>query len=116
LYRLFRVSIAELEMRVKPCGEIGSYLVQQLVELNHDPRWTLPYGESWALGDSPAVTLLLDDHEFHYEMKPAPRITQEMYYVHNQKNRAIRVYHYVDPRLTFEDMYAKLALNFPAAT
>jgi len=113
LYRTFKVSIAELEKRVKPCGKIGKYLFEQLVELNQSPRWTLPYGETWVLGDSPAVMLLLDHHDFYYELKPAPRFTQDMYYVHNLKNRPIRVYHYVDQRATFEDMYAKLALNFP---
>ncbi|RPK31470.1 hypothetical protein EDO6_02097 [Paenibacillus xylanexedens] len=30
------------------------------------------------MGDSPAVSILLDDHEYGYEMKPAPRITNDM--------------------------------------
>ncbi|WP_201024027.1 hypothetical protein [Paenibacillus sp. 32O-W] len=98
---------------MKPCGKIGEYLYQQLVDFNHSmkhPAW--PKGEMWSLGDSPAISLLLDDHEYGYEYKPAPRITPDMYYVHDQTERKIRVYHYVDPRFTLEDMFAKLALNY----
>jgi len=113
VYSSMKVSLAELEHRVKPCGEIGRYLFEQLVRFNEEygnnaNRW--PLGEAWSLGDSPAVSLLLDDHEFGYELKPAPRITPDMHYVHHQSERKIRVYHYVDPRFTLEDMYAKLAL------
>ncbi|WP_338540630.1 hypothetical protein [Paenibacillus tundrae] len=66
----------------------------------------------WSLGDSPAVSVLLDDHEYGYEMKPAPRITNDMRYVHNQNERLIRWYHSINPRFTLDDMYAKLQLHF----
>jgi len=114
VYSTMRVSIAELIHKVRPYGAIGRYLVDQLIEFNNAvtyPEW--PKGEMWSLGDSPCISLLLDDHEIHYTYKPAPRITPDMYYVHDGKNRAIRVYHYVDPRFTLEDMFAKLALHYP---
>lgn len=114
VYSTMRVSIAELAVRVKPCGVVGEYLYQQLVDFNMEKgdnmRW--PKGEMWSLGDSPAVSLLLDEHEYGYEMKPAPRITKDMLYIHHQQQRLIRVYHYVDPRFTLEDMYAKLELHY----
>lgn len=114
VYRMIRVSIAELAVNVKPYGEIGNYLYQQLIdfnfELGENQEW--PFGEMWHLGDSPIVSLLLDDHEYHYEMKPAPRITRDMRYVHYQTERLVRWYHYVDPTITLQDMYAKLKLNY----
>lgn len=110
VYSMIKVSLAELENRVKPCGEIGKYLFEQMVRFNDEQAHGWPRGESWSLGDSPAVSLLLDDHEFGYEEMPAPRITPDMHYVHHQNERKIRVYHYVDSRFTLEDMYAKLAL------
>ncbi|KRE22817.1 hypothetical protein [Paenibacillus sp. Soil522] len=117
VYTTMRVSIAELAYKVKPYGEIGSYLYQQLIDFNdwaagafQNTPWSK--GEMWSLDDSPAISLLLDDHEYGYEIKPAPRITEDMYYVHDQKERMIRVYHYVDPRFTLEDMFAKLALTY----
>lgn len=110
VYRSVRVSIAELAVSVNPYGEIGAYLYDQLVKFNFNHDW--PLGEVWHLGDSPAVSLLLDDHEFGYEMKPAPKITADMHYVHYQTDRLIRWYHYVDPTFTLQDMYAKLKLYY----
>lgn len=117
VYTTMRVSIAELAYKVKPYGEIGNYLYQQLIEFNDwaagaFQNYPWPKGEMWSLGDSPAISLLLDEHEYGYEIKPAPRITEDMYYVHDQKERMIRVYHYVDARFTLEDMFAKLALTY----
>lgn len=109
VYATFRVSLAELEDKVQPCGALGEYLFRQMLEVNRqnadNRRW--PHGESWSLGDSPAITLLMDPHEYSYDWEPAPLITREMSYVHGQRNRPIRVYREVDVRFTLEDMYAK---------
>lgn len=113
VYGKVRVSLAELALKVKPRGELGEYLFRQLIELNDklgSNNGGFPKGEMWTLGDSPAVSLLIDDQPYDYEFKPAPRITSDMHYVHHQKERLIRVYHDVDSRLILEDMYAKLAL------
>lgn len=116
VYATMRVSIAELVYKVKPYGEIGNYLYQQLVEFNDwaarslDIPW--PKGETWSLGDSPAIGLLLDDHDFGFELKPAPRITKDFNYEYYQNERFLRVYHYVDSRFILEDLFAKLALNY----
>lgn len=113
-YSMMRVSFAELQAKVAPCGRIGQYLLRQMVDLNNalagNPRW--PLGESWSLGDSPAVGLLLDPHEFCYEWVPAPYVTKDMYYVHEQNNRPIRVYNSIDARFILEDFYSKMKLNF----
>ncbi|WP_309119660.1 nucleoside hydrolase [Paenibacillus sp.] len=114
VYSMIRVSLAELAVKVRPHGELGRYLFEQLVDFNErwgdKPAW--PKGEMWMLGDSPAVSLLLDDHAFEYDMRPAPRIRADGKYEHASEGsgRLIRVYRYVDSRFTLEDMYAKLAL------
>jgi len=115
VYKQVAVSLAELQYRVKPCGEIGKYLFQQMVDFNtrlaYFQAW--PHGESWGLGDQGTVTVLLEERErMNYEWQPAPRISQEMFYIHEQNNRPIRVYKTLDARLTMEDFYAKLAINF----
>lgn len=98
-----------------------------------------PKSEMWHLGDNPAVSVLLDDHEFGYELRPAPRIAADMTYIHTGRAaaatdeaevgpagaaevgsagaaeaaaRLIRWYHYIDPRFTLEDMFAKLKLHY----
>lgn len=113
-YSKMRVSLAELEYKVRPCGKVGQYLCDQMIEFNNalrtSPGW--PLGESWSLGDSPAVGLLLDQHEYCYEEKPAPVVSQDMKYIHGENTRTIRVYNQVDSRFILEDLYSKLALNY----
>lgn len=113
VYEMMPVSLAELEYRVRPCGEIGKYLFDQLVEHSQTdiPRKSaFRTGESWVLGDSPAVGLILYEHRFDFEYISAPQITTDMHYVFPNRNRPIRVYKHVDSRLILEDLYCKLAL------
>jgi len=114
VYTTIRVSLAELALKVRPHGAIGKYLFDQTIAFNHalahNPRF--PKGEMWSLGDSPAVSLLLDHHEYGFEEVPAPRVTADLHYVHWQTERKIRLYHYVDSRFTLEDMFAKIALCY----
>lgn len=113
VYEMMPVSLAELEYRVSGCGEIGAYLLEQLNEHAKEdgPRKSaFRTGETWVLGDNPAIGLLLYEHRFEYDWVQAPTITQDMNYVHNPMNPMIRVYRRIDSRLILEDLYAKLAL------
>ena len=112
VYSQVIVSLAELEYRVRPCGELGKYLFEQLEEHGHTSfaMATARTGEYWCLGDSPAVGVLLFAHMYSYDWVQAPLITDNMAYVNNRQNRPIRVYHHVDNRFILEDFYAKLAL------
>jgi purine nucleosidase len=117
MYSKMKVGLAELEYKVRPYGEIGEYLFQQLVDYNdqlgHLKEW--PPGESWVICDIAATGLLLDEHGFSYKMESAPSITPEMKYVHEHTNRPIRVYHDLDSRFILEDFFCKLAISYPAA-
>jgi len=113
VYEMMPVSLAELDYRVRPHGAIGKYLFDQLVEHSQEeiPRNSLfRSGETWVLGDSPAVGLILYEHRFEFDWIEAPYITNEMQYVHTKLNRPIRVYKNIDSRLILEDLYCKLAL------
>lgn len=113
VYEMMPVSLAELEYHLYDKGEIGKYLLDQLVEHSFEdgPRKSaFRTGESWVLGDNPVVGLLLYEHRFEFDWVSAPLITPEMAYVHTGLNRPIRVYKNIDSRLIFEDMYAKIAL------
>ena len=112
VYRQVIVSLAELEYKVRPCGELGRYLFDQLEEHGHTSfaKATTRTGECWCLGDSPAVGVLLFAHMFDYDWVQAPLITDNMTYAKNSQNRPIRVYNRVDHRFILEDFYAKLAL------
>lgn len=112
VYSQVIVSLAELEYKVYPKGELGKYLFEQLAENGHTKfaRATTRTGEYWCLGDSPAVGVLLFAHMYSYDWVQAPLITDSMAYVTNRQNRPIRVYHHVDNRFILEDFFAKLAL------
>lgn len=117
VYKLMAVSLAELQLKVRPCGEIGEYLFRQMVEFNErvakiwNGPW--PHGEIWGLGDQGTIAVLMEELEkVNYDLIPAPRIAEDMTYIHGKENREIRVYKTLDARLTLEDFFAKLALNY----
>ena len=115
-YKQMTVSLAELQLNVSGCGKLGRYLFDQMVEFNRmaaDHVW--PHGEGWSLGDSPTISVLMEEAEKDdiYEEIPAPLIDErDMSYILNQDNRKIRVYHQINARLTLSDFYAKLKLNY----
>lgn len=114
VYKMMNISLAELQARVAPCGEIGEYLFRQMVELNDfcgDRPW--PHGETWCIGDQPTIGVFLEDKErHHYTMRKAPRVRPDCTYEEVPGNREIRVYHSIDARLVLEDFYAKLKINY----
>jgi len=113
VYEMMAVSLAELEYKVACCGEIGEYLLQQLDEHAHEegPRKSaFRTGETWVLGDNPAIGLILYEHRFCFDWVQAPMVTSDMSYVHTGLNRPIRVYREIDSRLILDDLFAKLAL------
>lgn len=113
VYEMMAVSLAELEYRVRPCGRIGEYLCDQLDAHMQEPgpvANAFRTGETWVLGDSPAVGLILYEHRFEFDWVQAPLVTKDSTYVPDVRNRPIRAYRRIDSRLILEDMYAKLAL------
>ena len=117
VYKQFAVSLAELEEKVYPCGAIGRYLFEQMVEFNNqrggEPAW--PHGEIWCLGDQGTIAVLMEEEGYmeHYDMVPAPLFElSTMKYIHSQSNRPIRVYKKLNDRLTLEDFFCKLRLNY----
>ena len=115
VYRNMSVTLSELQLHVEPCGAVGKYLFDQMLEVNEDaadiPFW--PNGESWGLGDSPTIGVFLDDNPDWYEEIPAPTISYEdMTYHFDSPNRRIRVYKAINARLILDDMFAKLKINY----
>lgn len=99
VYEMMAVSFAELELNVYPHGAIGKYLLEQMNEHAKEdiPRLSdFRSGETWVLGDSPAVGVLLYEHRFCFDWVQAPLITKDMTYVQTGLNRPIRVYREVD--------------------
>ncbi len=106
VYRMMPVSFAELYNKVRPYGEIGKYLAENVVEFNNKAL-SRP-SEYRILGDSPAIGVIMYEDCGTWTYKPAPEFTRDMHYVHNGKYRPIRVYDSINSRFILEDLYAKL--------
>lgn len=107
VYRMMPVSYAELAEKVYPHGELGRYLVEQLIEWNSiNVPGPIEYR---SLGDSPAVGVIMYPDCGLWEWRPAPEFEPTMQYRHTGRNRPIRVYETVDARFILEDFFAKLA-------
>lgn len=105
-YRTMGVTYAELIEKVYPQGEIGKYLVEQLLEFNAK---TNPHMEYRSLGDSPCIGIIMDPNCGRWSWRPAPTFDMQMHYIHTGQYRPIRVYDSVNTRFIHEDFFAKLA-------
>ena len=114
VYEMMPVSFAELQYRILGRNSIGDYLFKELMEAAKRARSSIfRTGETWVLGDSPAVGLVLYNERFDFSWVNAPRISASQQYIPSRNNRPIRVYRRIDSRLILEDMYAKIALFNP---
>ena len=116
VYKTLSVSLAELQYKVEPCGDIGKYLFENMLKKNDQmryfPEW--PHGELWGLGDQGVLAVLMQEVQRtdNYKMIKAPYIREDMTYDLEEDNREIRVYDSVDVRLILEDFFCKLAINY----
>ena len=116
VYGSLEVTLAELAQKVRPCGELGTYLFSQLVEQNmrdYNPHFLLRTGENWTLGDNTTVAvLLMNRFRGNWHMRKAPLIQPDMTYQGDPEGKLIRVYDSIDVRMTLEDLFAKLAMAY----
>lgn len=116
IYRQCLVTDVELRRRVRPFGQLGEYLYDEIAEvLNRVIGQGRVVAESYALGDSPLVLLTAlrstfetDTSSSFFVEKPTPHLTSEGAYRSVRGERPMRVYTQVDVRLMFEDFYLKL--------
>ena len=114
VYAMPNVSLAELQVKLAPHGAIGNYLFKQLIEfLTYADSNGWPMTEVFTICDMTVTGLLLDEQRFCYEYVPAPAISEEMFYFSRENARPIRVYKDIDIRVVLEDLFCKLAINYP---
>lgn len=107
IYRQVNVSYAELRRRVEPCGELGRYLAQQVVDFNTAHHRVAI--ESRSLGDSPAIALMLEPMCGVQRRQSPVRFAPDGSYLTAERGGEIMVIDQVDVRFLLEDMFAKLA-------
>ena len=110
VYTTITVGLAELKVKVLPCGKIGKHLYENMIEYNLSPMASWTQGESWSLGDSPAIALAINPGCGKFEYEPAPHVNTDTTSTLRPGNPMIRVYKSVDSRYILEDFFAKLKL------
>ena len=113
VYCTITVGLAELKCKVAPCGKIGHHLYQNMIDYNLSERAGWTQGESWALGDSPAIAVAINPGCGTYISVNAPHINADTSSSPNPDNPIIREYTRIDSRYVLEDFFAKLSLNYP---
>ncbi len=112
VYCSMHIGIAELQRRVYPCGEIGKHLFEQLVRFNASKHADWTHGESWSLGDSPAIGVALNPGCGRYEYKEAPIMNEDTSFSYESGRPLIRIYQSIDSRYILEDFMSKLELLY----
>lgn len=108
VYRMMQVSIAELEIRVKPYHAIGEYLFNQLNDFNYNVNRPWSNGESWNMGDTTSISILINRHSATYAKRSAFILDEKLNVTEIDKE--ITVVTSIDSRYAMEDFYAKLVL------
>ena len=111
VYTTINIGIAEIQRRILPCGKIGEHLFWNLVNYNHSEGAGWTKGESWSLGDSPAIALALNPDCGHYKYVPAPLVAEDTSSLpYDGEVPEVKMYMDVDSRYILEDLIAKLEI------
>ena len=110
VYTTITIGIAEIKRRISPLGDIGKHLYENLISYNNSEGAGWTAGESWSLGDSPAIAIAVNPGCGHYKTIKAPTVADDTSSVDDSNGRQIRQYTDVDSRYILEDLIAKLEL------
>ena len=110
VYTTINIGIAEIKKRISPLGDIGKHLYENLISYNNSGGAGWTQGESWSLGDSPAIAIAINPGCGHYKTIKAPIVADDTSSVEDPNGRLIRQYIDVDSRYILEDFIAKLEL------
>lgn len=112
VYGTMHIGLAEIQRRIYPCGKIGKHLFENMISYNMTKRAGWTAGESWSLGDSPAVGVALDPNCGQYEYREAPIFNEDTTYSFEPGRPMIRVYTSINSRFILEDLIGKLELVY----
>ncbi len=113
VYTTVNVGLAEIEANVQPYGEIGRHLYENMVSYNLSNKAGWTRGESWSLGDSPAVAIAINEGCGKVVTEHAPFVNDDTTSAFPEDTPLIKVYKSIDTRYVLGDFFSKLKLSFP---
>lgn len=75
VYGTMHIGFGEIQRRIAPYGEIGRLLYENLISFYETENASWSAGESWSLGDSPAVGVTLEPNCGSFMYCKAPEVT-----------------------------------------
>lgn len=112
VYGTMHIGLAEIQRRIYPCGKIGKHLFENMISYNLSEHAGWTAGESWSLGDSPAVGVALDPNCGQYVYREAPIFNEDTTYRFEAGRPMIRVYTAINSRFILEDFISKLEILY----
>lgn len=112
VYGTMHIGLAEIQRRIYPCGKIGKHLFENMISYNLSEHAGWTAGESWSLGDSPAVGVVLDPNCGQYVYREAPIFNEDTTYRFEAGRPMIRVYTSINSRFILEDFISKLEILY----
>ena len=112
VYTTITIGIAEIEDKILPCGKIGEHLYKNLVDYNNSSEAGWTKGESWSLGDSPAIAIALNPDCGRHSMQHAPVVLEDTSSKFDAAMPMIDVYETADSRYILGDLISKLRLTY----
>lgn len=114
VYSTITIGIAEIQNDIYPCGEIGRHLFENMVAYNNSKGAGWTAGESWSLGDSPAIALAINPGCGHFKEIKAPIVCEDTAsrLLEDEERPVVRLYTDVDSRYILGDFIAKLRLKY----
>jgi len=112
------VSRPELELNLRPRGELGAYLYERIAEeMETLEGYGFRVGDAYIFGDSPLVSATVltarfsnDPGSCTWVTRPRPAITDDGGYDHTVAGAAQRIFTRVDTRALVADLFARLEL------
>lgn len=109
-YSKMNIGFAELVRRVASTGEVGKFMVDNMIAFNNSGKAYWATGECWSLGDSPSVAIAASPGCGIAHMERVRTVLADTSYGEVMEDKQIRVYDAVDSRYVLEDLIAKLEL------
>lgn len=112
VYGSVHIGFAEMQLRIRPCGKIGRLLFDNLISYYNTPIASWSAGESWSLGDSPAVGIALEPNCGTFIYHKAPTFHGDGTHHFEDNAPVIRIYTTVNSRFILEDLISKLQILY----
>lgn len=112
VYGTMHIGFGEIQRRIAPYGEIGRLLYENLISFYEAENASWSAGESWSLGDSPAVGVTLEPNCGSFMYCKAPEVQEDTSYRYPENSPQIRVYTSINSRFIIEDFISKLQILY----